>query len=41
MVDHGPIADGTPGPKTVKLHAEYWKRRASGWYGEPVVYRHV
>jgi len=40
-VDNGQIADGTPGPKTVRLHTEYWKRRAAGWYGEPVVYRQV
>jgi hypothetical protein len=23
----------------VCLHTEYWKRRASGWYAEPIVYR--
>ncbi len=38
-IDNGKIADGTPGPKTVCLHTAYWKRRASGWYAEPVVYR--
>ena len=38
-IDNGRIADGTPGPKTVCLHTEYWKRRAAGWYAEPVAYR--
>ncbi len=38
-IDNGRIADGAPGPKTLRLHTEYWKRRASGWYGEPVAYR--
>jgi branched-chain amino acid aminotransferase len=40
-VDDRPIGDRTPGPKTVRLHTEYWKRRAAGWYAEPVVYRQV
>jgi branched-chain amino acid aminotransferase len=35
------IADGTPGPKTVCLHTEYWRRRAAGWHAESVVYRRV
>lgn len=39
LIDNGKIADGTPGPKTVCLHTEYWKRRASGWYAEPIAYR--
>jgi branched-chain amino acid aminotransferase len=38
-VDKCKIADGTPGPKTVCLHTAYWKRRAAGWYAEPVIYR--
>jgi branched-chain amino acid aminotransferase len=38
-VDNCIIADGTPGTKTVCLHTEYWKRRAAGWYAEPVIYR--
>jgi len=37
-VDGRPIADGLPGPKTVRLHAEYWSRRAAGWHAEPVAY---
>jgi branched-chain amino acid aminotransferase len=41
LIDNRKIADGTPGPKTVCLHTEYWKRRAAGWYAEPVVYRHA
>jgi branched-chain amino acid aminotransferase len=40
-IDDRKIADGTPGPKTVRLHAEYWKRRTVGWYAEPVAYRQV
>jgi branched-chain amino acid aminotransferase len=40
-IDNGRIADGAPGPKTVRLHTEYWKKRASGWHAEPVVYRKV
>ena len=40
-IDNRRIADGTPGPKTVCLHTEYWKRRAAGWYAEPVVYEHA
>jgi branched-chain amino acid aminotransferase len=39
LIDNGKIADGTPGPKTVRLHSEYWKRRSAGWYAEPVVYK--
>ena len=39
VVDHGRIADGSPGPKTVRLHGEYWKRRAAGWHAERVSYR--
>lgn len=39
LIDGARIADGAPGPKTVRLHTEYWQRRASGWYAEPVVYR--
>jgi branched-chain amino acid aminotransferase len=39
LIDNCKIADGTPGPKTVGLHTEYWKRRAAGWFAEPVVYR--
>ena len=38
-IDNCKIADGTPGTNTVCLHTEYWKRRAAGWYAEPVVYR--
>jgi branched-chain amino acid aminotransferase len=41
LIDNCKISDGTPGPKTVCLHTEYWKRRAAGWYAEPVVYRQV
>jgi branched-chain amino acid aminotransferase len=41
LIDNRKIADGMPGPKTVCLHTEYWKRRAAGWYAEPVVYRRV
>jgi len=37
-IDNVKIADGSPGPKTVRLHTEYWKRRAAGWYAEPVDY---
>ncbi len=39
IIDGRQIADGMPGPKTVRLHGEYWKRRAAGWYAEPVDYR--
>jgi branched-chain amino acid aminotransferase len=39
LIDNCKISEGTPGPKTMCLHTEYWKRRATGWYGEPVVYR--
>jgi len=41
LIDNREIADGTPGPKTVCLHTEYWKRRAAGLYAEPVVYGHA
>ncbi len=40
-VDGRSIADGRPGPKTVRLHAEYWSRRAAGWHAEPVAYGHL
>jgi branched-chain amino acid aminotransferase len=39
LIDNCKIADGAPGPKTVCLHTEYWRRRAAGWHAEPVVYR--
>jgi branched-chain amino acid aminotransferase len=39
LIDNRRISDGIPGSKTVCLHTEYWKRRADGWYAEPVVYR--
>jgi branched-chain amino acid aminotransferase len=38
-IDNDKVADGAPGPKTVRLHTEYWKRRTAGWHAEPVVYR--
>ncbi|CAG0978040.1 partial Branched-chain-amino-acid aminotransferase, partial [Anaerolineae bacterium] len=38
-IDGCKVADGMPGPKTVCLHSEYWKRRTAGWYAEPVAYR--
>lgn len=38
-IDNGKIADGAPGPITVRLHTEYWRRRASGWHAEPILYR--
>jgi branched-chain amino acid aminotransferase len=41
LIDNVKIADGRPGPKTVRLHAEYCKRRAAGWYAERVVYRAI
>ncbi len=31
-----PVADGRPGPLTVKLQQEYWERRARGWHGTRV-----
>ena len=37
-VDGRTIADGRPGPKTVRLHTEYWARRAAGWHATPVAY---
>jgi branched-chain amino acid aminotransferase len=37
-VDGRRIGDGRPGPKTARLHAEYWSRRAAGWLAEPVAY---
>jgi branched-chain amino acid aminotransferase len=37
-VDGRVIADGRPGPKTVRLHTAYWSRRASGWHATPVAY---
>jgi branched-chain amino acid aminotransferase len=40
-IDNGRVADGRPGPKTVRLHAEYWKRRAAGWHAEPVAYPEI
>jgi branched-chain amino acid aminotransferase len=39
IIDHRRISDGAPGPKTVSLHAEYWRRRAAGWHAERVAYR--
>jgi branched-subunit amino acid aminotransferase/4-amino-4-deoxychorismate lyase len=39
LIDNRKVAEGAPGPKTVRLHTEYWKRRAAGWYAEPVVYK--
>ena len=41
LIDDVKIADGRPGPKTVRLHTEYWKRRTAGWYAEPVVYKSI
>ena len=37
-VDGRTIADGRPGPKTVRLHTEYWKRRSNGWYADYISY---
>jgi branched-chain amino acid aminotransferase len=37
-IDGRRIADGRPGRKTVRLHAEYWARRAAGWHATPVAY---
>jgi len=41
LIDNVKIADGRPGQKTVRLHTEYWKRRAAGWFAEPVVYKAI
>jgi branched-chain amino acid aminotransferase len=38
QVNGARIRDGAPGPVTVRLHAEYWRRRADGWHGEPITY---
>lgn len=37
-VDGRVVADGRPGPKTVRLHTAYWSRRAAGWHATPVAY---
>lgn len=37
-LDGTPVGTGTPGPRTARLHREYWNRRADGWHGEPVGY---
>jgi branched-chain amino acid aminotransferase len=37
-IDGASVGDGRPGPATVRLHAEYWKRRSAGWLGEGIDY---
>lgn len=32
------VGQGSPGPKTARIHGAYWSRRAEGWHGEPVRY---
>jgi branched-chain amino acid aminotransferase len=35
-IDSHPVGDGTPGPVTRLLQAQYWARREAGWHGTRV-----
>jgi branched-chain amino acid aminotransferase len=37
-IDGVPVADGTPGPLTKRLHDLYWSRKAAGWLGTAIDY---
>ena len=37
-IDGQPVAEGTPGPVTLRLRDLYWKKREAGWHGTPVEY---
>src|SRR5215475_10589248 len=37
-IDKQPIADGKPGPTTLRLRSLYWSKREAGWHGTKVNY---
>jgi branched-chain amino acid aminotransferase len=32
------LSNGSPGPISRKVHAEYWKKHDEGWHATPVNY---
>ena len=37
-IDKQPVADGKPGPTTLRLRSLYWSKREAGWHGTKVNY---